>query len=71
MTEWIRNKLKALVLLQERLGVKSAEVLPSIIGTIITWILNRAADVVDWMSQNLWVFVVGIGGLFHTYMVTK
>ena len=51
--------------------MKAAEVLPGIIGEIISWVLNRAADVVGWVSQNLWALVVGIGGLLHMYMVTK
>ena len=53
LKEWIRNKLKALVSLLSRLGMKAAEALPSIIGGIISWILNRAKDVVGWVSQNL------------------
>ena len=40
-------------------------------GAIISWILNRAADVVGWISQNLWALVVGVGGLIYMYMVTK
>ena len=71
LKEWIRSKLKALASLLGRLGVKAAEALPGIIGGIISWILNRAKDVVGWVSQNLWVLVVGIGGLIYTYMVTK
>ena len=69
--EWLRNKLKALASLLGRLGVKAAEALPGIIGAIISWVLNRATDVVGWVSQNIWALVVGIGGLLHTYMVTK
>ena len=66
---WIRNKLKALALLLGKLGMKEA--LPSIIGGIISWILNRAKDVVGRVLQNLWALVVGIGGLIYTYMVTR
>ena len=69
--EWLKNKLKALVSLLGRLDVKAAEVLPSIIGAIISWVLDRAADVVGWISQNLWALVVGIEGLLYMYMVTK
>ena len=69
--EWVRNKLKALTSLLGRLGMKAAEALPGIIGGIISWILNRAKDVVGWVSQNLWALVVGIGGLIYTYMVTR
>ena len=68
---WIRNKLKALASLLGRLGIKAAEALPGIIGGIISWILNRAKDVVGWVSQKLWALVVGIGGLIYMYMVTR
>ena len=68
LKEWIRSKLKALALLLGKLGIKAAEALPGIIGGIISWILNRAKDVVGWVSQNLWALVVGIGGLIYTYM---
>ena len=40
LKEWIRNKLKALASLLEKLGMKAAEALPGIIGGIISWILN-------------------------------
>ena len=68
---WIRSKLKALASLLSKLGVKAAEALPGIIGVIISWVLNRAADVVGWVSQHLWALVVGVGGLTYMYMVTK
>ena len=68
---WIRNKLKALASLLGRLGIKAAEALPGIIGGIISWILNRAKDVVGWVLQNLWALVVGIGGLIYPYMVMR
>ena len=71
LKEWIRNKLKALASPLGKLGMKAAEALPGIIGAIISWVLNKAADVVGWVSQNLWALVVGIGGLIYTYMVTK
>ena len=70
LKEWVRSKLKALASLLGRLGMKAAEALPGIIGGIISWILNRAKDVVGSVSQNLWALVVGIGGLIYTYMVT-
>ena len=71
LKEWVRSKLKALASLLGKLGVKAAEALPGIIGGIISWILNRAKDVVGWVSQNVWALVVGIGGLIYTYMVTR
>ena len=71
LKEWVRSKLKALVSLLGKLGMKAAEALPGIIRGIISWILNRAKDVVGWVSQNLWALIVGIGGLIYTYMVTR
>ena len=71
LKEWVRNKLKALASLLGKLGMKAAEALPGIIGGIISWILNRAKDVVGWVSQNLWALVAGIGELIYTYMVTR
>ena len=52
LAEWIRNKLKALASLLGQLEIKAAEALPGIIGGIISCILNRAKDVVGWVSQN-------------------
>ena len=46
LKEWLRNKLKSLALLLGKLGVKAAEALPGIIGAIISWVLNKTADVV-------------------------
>ena len=71
LKEWVRSKLKALALLLEKLGINAAEALPGIIGGIISWILNRAKEVVGWVLQNLWALVVSIGGLIYTYMVTR
>ena len=71
LKEWIRNKLKALASLLGRLGIKAAEALPGIIGGIISSILNRARDVVGWVSQKLWALAVGVRGLIYTYMVMR
>ena len=46
LKEWVRNKLKVMAFLLRKLGMKAAEALPGIIGGIISWILNRAKDVV-------------------------
>ena len=71
LKEWIMNKLKVLESLLGRLGIKASEALPGIIGGIISWILNRARNVVGWVSQYLWALAVGVEGLIHMYMVTR
>ena len=71
LKEWVRSKLKVLASLLGKLGMKDTEALPGIIGGIISWILNRAKDVVGWVSQNLLALVVVTGGLIYTDMVTR
>ena len=69
--EWIMNKLKALSQLLGKLADKALASLPGIIGSIISWILNRAKEVVGWLSQNLWALITGIGVLIYTYFMTR
>ena len=69
--EWIKNKLKALSQLLGKLADKALASLPVIIGSIISWILNRAKEVVGWLSHNLWALITGVGVLIYTYFMTK
>ena len=69
--EWIKNKLKALSQLLGKLADKASASLPGIIGSILSWILNRAKEVVGWLSQNLWALITGVGVLIYTYFMTK
>ena len=69
--EWIKNKLKALSSLLGKLAAKAGAALPGIIGSIVAWLLNRAKEVVGWLSQNLWALITGVGVLIYTYFRTK
>ena len=69
--EWIKNKLKALSQLLGKLADKALASLPGIIGSILSWIFNRAKEVVGWLSQNLWALITGVGVLIYTYFMTK
>ena len=69
--EWIKNKLKALSQLLGKLADKALASLPGIIGGILSWILNRAKEVIGWLSQNLWALITGVGVLVYTYFMTK
>ena len=68
---WIKNKLKALSQLLGKLVDKALVSLPAIVGSIISWILNRAKEVTGWLSQNLWALITGVGILAYTYFMTK
>ena len=69
--EWIKNKLKTLSQLLGKLADKALAALPGIIGSIISWILNRAKEVIGWSSQNLWALITGVGVLIYTYFMTR
>ena len=69
--EWIKNKLKALSQLLGKLADKALASLPGIIGLIISWILNRAKEVIGWLSQNVWALITGVGVLIFSYFMTK
>ena len=69
--EWIKNKLKALSSLLGKLAAKAGAALPGFIGSIVAWLLNRAKEVVGWLSQNLWALITGVGVLIYTYFMTK
>ena len=63
--EWIKNKLKALSQLLSKLTDKVLASSPGIIGSILSWILNRAKEVIGWLSQNVWAFITGVGVLIY------
>ena len=69
--EWIKSKLKDLSQLLGKLADKALASLTGFIGSIISWILNRAKEVVGWLSQNLWALITGVGVLIYTYFMTK
>ena len=69
--EWKKDKLKALSQLLGKLADKALALLPGIIGAIISWILNRAKEVIGWLSQNLWALITGVGVLTYIYFMTK
>ena len=69
--EWIKNKLKALLQLVGKLADEALAVILRIIGSILSWILNRAKEVIGWLSQNLWALITGVGVLIYTYFMMK
>ena len=66
--EWIKSKLKALSSLLGKLAAKAGAALPGIIGSIVAWLLNRAKEVIGWLSQNLWALITGVGVLIYIHI---
>ena len=67
--EWMKNKLNVLSQLLGKLADKALASLPGIKGSILSWILNRAKEVIGWLSQNLWALITGVGVLLYTYFM--
>ena len=67
--EWVKKTIESCIMI--KLADKALAALPGIIGLIISWILNRANEVVGWLSQNLWALITGVGVLIYTYFMTK
>ena len=67
--EWIKNKLEALSQLLGKSVDKALASSPGIIGSILPWILNKAKEMIGWLSQNL--LITGVGVLIYTYFMTK
>ena len=65
-----KNKLKALSRLLGKLADKALASLPGIIGAILSWLLNRAKEVIGWLSQNIWALITGVGVLIYIYFMT-
>ena len=68
--EWIKNKLKALSQLLGKLADKALAFTTRNHRFNYFMDLNRAMEVIDWLSQNLWALITGIGVLIYTYFMT-
>ena len=71
MMEWEKRQLKAASRLLSKLADKALTSLQGIIGSILSWTLNRAKEVVGWLSQNLFALITDVGVLIYTYFMTK
>ena len=66
-----KNKLKALSQLLGKLAHKAFGSSTRNHRLIISWVLNRAKEVIGWLSQNLWALITGVRVFIHTYFMTK
>ena len=44
--EWVKNKLKSLGSMLARLGQKALSALPGLISTVVSWLFNKASEIV-------------------------
>lgn len=63
--EWIIKYLKSIGEVLVKLTGKATPTLPSILGSIASWLLNLLATTPTWLSQNFWAVNVSIAGLLY------
>jgi hypothetical protein len=71
LKSWVKKQLSHISDLLKRLAVKAADALPGIIGSVVSWLIKTAAGVVGFMAENVWVFLVTVGGLLIGYLMKQ
>ena len=66
--EWIKQMLQKIANLLIKLGDKALAALPGIIGAVVNFLLKSAATAVGFLAENLWAFIVAVGGLLYVYL---
>jgi hypothetical protein len=63
--DWTVDKLKKIAELLKKLAIKIAAAIPGFIGSLLSWILNTAADIFTFLAGHLWVLLIaGLGAAF-------
>ena len=66
--EWMKDTLKHLSNLLQKLGSKALDALPGIIGAAVSWLLNTLSGAVGWLAEHVYAFVSGIAILVAMYL---
>ena len=66
--EWMKDTLKHLSNLLQKLGSKALDALPGIIGAAVSWLLNALSGAVGWLAEHVYAFVSGIAILVAMYI---
>ena len=57
---WVKGKLKALARLLKKLGAKALSSLPTILGSVISWVLNKIKKGILFMAEYTYAFITFI-----------
>ena len=68
---WVKNKLKALARLLGKLAGKALATLPSIIGSIVSWMLNMLKKVVGFAVEYTYAFIALLCGIIGYWIVEE
>ena len=68
---WVKNKLKALARLLGKLAGTALATLPSIIGSIVSWVLNMLKKVVGFAAEYTYAFITLLCGILGYWIVEQ
>ena len=68
---WLKKKLKALARLLGKLAGKALATLPSIIGSIVSWLLNMLKKVVGFAAEYTYAFITLLCGILGYWIVEQ
>ena len=68
---WVKGKLNALARLLGKLGSKALAALPSIIGSIISWVLNMLKKGVEFAAQHVYAFITFVCGIVGYWIYSR
>ena len=68
---WVKNKLKALARLLGKLAGTALATLPSIIGNIVSWVLNMLKKVVGFAAEYTYAFITLLCGILSYWIVKQ
>ena len=68
---WVKNKLKALARLLGKLAGTALATLPTIIGNIVSWVLNMLKKVVGFAAEYTYAFITLLCGILGYWIVNQ
>ena len=68
--KWIQKQLKAIARLLGKLASKLGAALPGILGSIASWLLNIAKNIVSAFAEHTWLLIVFIVGAIATRLMS-
>ena len=71
LKNWVKNKLKALARLLGKLAGTALATLPSIIGRIVSWVLNMLKKVVGFAVEYTYAFITLLCGILGYWIVEQ
>ena len=64
LKEWVKTTPTGHWASLAYLAGKAAVALPSIIGSVVSWLLSTLGKTATWLAENLWALAIAVGPCF-------